>query len=62
MTIEKKAYQAPELTAVSFRAEQGFVSSTLSLWHPELDPADNRQVEDYGNHSHWQQGSNNFWD
>lgn len=59
----KKEYIAPQLTTVSFNVENGFVLSgnqvldQMILWD---NSDDSQQVEDYQQHSIWNDG-NGFW-
>ena len=59
---EKKTYEAPSLTVVSFKVEQGFAGSgpfsSLMFWENN----DDEQVEDYETSNGWTTGSNHFWD
>lgn len=61
-TTEKQTYEAPGLTVVSFRVEQGFTASgpfnTLMFW--ENNEAE--QMEDYEEANSWTSGSNHFWE
>ena len=63
-TTTKQTYEAPELTVVSFKVEQGFAASgsgpfsTLMFW--EDNEAD--QMEEYTTGNGWNSGSNHFWD
>lgn len=64
---QKQPYEAPELTVVSFKVEQGFVGSgpfgSLIFWdHIIEDIDDEQQVEDYTTGHNWHSGSNHFWD
>lgn len=70
MKNEKKLYESPRLTAVSFRTEVGFALSggqELEFLMLELHDANqpSNQVETYqqagpsGNH--WDFGNDNFW-
>lgn len=57
----KKEYIAPQLTVVSFTVERGFTASNpildqLMFWNNE--PSE--QVEDYTEHSIWNDGDG-FW-
>lgn len=62
-TITKQTYEAPELTVVSFKVEQGFVGSgpfaSLMFWNILIDGG--QQVEDYTTANDWDSGSDNFW-
>lgn len=69
--MKKKPYEAPELTAVSFKAECGYAASLVNfndLILLELDtggsPTGN-QVEAYQqagpSDNHWDFGNDNFW-
>ena len=56
-----KKYMAPQLTVVSFKVERGFTASNpildqLIFW--DNDPSE--QVEDYTEHSIWNDGDG-FW-
>lgn len=63
-TTEKQTYEAPKLTEVSFKVEQGFAASgsgpfnTLMFWENN-EP---NQMEDYSTGNGWNSGSNHFWD
>ena len=68
---KKRAYASPRLTAVTFRTERGYASSSLvqqlNIWASEDGIAINgqsRQVESYSVHDNWTDnvGSNHFWD
>ncbi len=66
-TTAKQTYEAPQLTAVSFKVEQGFAGSgpfsALMFWdHIIEDIDDEQQVEDYETGNGWTSGSNHFWD
>ena len=58
----QQTYEAPQLTAVSFKVEQGFAGSgpfsALMFW--ENNEAE--QMEDYETANSWTTGSNHFWD
>ena len=62
MENTKKAYEAPQLTVVSFKKERGFVGSnyaSLLFWEAGWG----NQLEDYSTRSGWtDDGSNTFWD
>ena len=62
MENTKKAYEAPQLTVVSFKKERGFVGSnyaSLLFWETGWG----NQLEDYSTRSGWtDDGSNTFWD
>lgn len=58
---DKKQYEAPSLTAVSFKTEQGFAISMVSLM-PDSPEYDYQQIEDYTTHSGWNSEDNHFWD
>ncbi len=72
MDIRKRSgYVSPRLTAVNFRTERGYASSSLvqhlNIWASEDGIAINgqsRQVESYSVHDNWTDnvGSNHFWD
>ena len=61
-TITKQTYEAPKLTVVSFKVEQGFTGSgpfsALIFWN-FLDPT--QQVEDYSTANGWEENSDTFW-
>lgn len=59
----RKAYLAPQLTAVSFRSERGFAAtgefSLLSVWN---QGESSRETENMGVRSDWNDNtSNGFW-
>ena len=58
----KRPYEAPRLTAVSFRAERGYVASnSLQLFLLDTEN-DSRNIEDYTESDNgWSLGSENFW-
>lgn len=62
MKDNKKAYTAPVLTVVTFKAERGYVLSglvdQLMLW--ENDSQDS--MENYETGNGWNSGNNHFWD
>ena len=64
-TTAKQTYEAPQLTAVSFKVEQGFAGSgpfsALIFWEQLIDE-EQQQVEDYTTGNGWTSGSNHFWD
>ena len=58
----KKQYIAPQLTVATFKVEQGYATSTLSMlsfW--DISLLSTGQVEDYTLHDNWTTGSE-FWD
>ena len=62
---EKKTYEAPALTVVTFKMEQGYASSSGTGPFSELFFWENNeqdQMEDYQTGNGWNQGSNHFWD
>lgn len=62
--VKKKTYQAPKLTAVSFKAERGYFVSgeeTLRLSHDEVDGGNNEPMESYNERYGWGSGEG-FWD
>ncbi|MBQ8703200.1 MAG: hypothetical protein IJ524_02360 [Bacteroidales bacterium] len=59
MKEEKKQYEAPQLTVVTFRTERGYAASSLNaLLFWQL--ADAQQVEAYSEHDDWG-SSGSFW-
>ncbi len=63
MKKDKKQYEAPSLTAVSFKTERGYAASgplglsEFVFW--DNDKSED-QMEDYS--IVWDQGTNSFWD
>lgn len=57
---EKKTYEAPALTVVTFKTERGYALSSLAVWRTDEDGDD--QMEDYTTGNGWNSGSNTFWD
>lgn len=68
---KKRAYASPRLTAVTFRTERGYATSSLvqqlNIWACEdgiIAVNEQRQVEAYNVHANWAEnvGENHFWD
>ena len=65
MKKDKKQYEAPSLTAVSFKTERGYAASGIAalvdfnFWQ---ESEGSEQIESYTTVTGWDQGSNNFWD
>ena len=65
MKKDKKQYEAPSLTVVSFQTERGYAGSAplglseFMFW--DNDKSED-QMEDYSVANDWNQGTNSFWD
>lgn len=59
----KEKYKAPRVTAVSFRVERGFDTSSVSSIGVYNEEFDDRQMETFQTRSGWgDDGGNSFWD
>lgn len=56
---EKKTYEAPQLTAVSFKVEQGYAASTRMFWNGDEDLSQDN-MENYETQENWHSGGQ-FW-
>jgi len=70
-TNERKQYEAPELTVVTFRAERGYAESgglmsSLKFWEwgggLAMSGDEGSHIEVYESGNGWNEGSNSFWD
>ena len=62
---EKRIYEAPSLTVVTFKAETGYAASLKSLalwqWSAGQSVSQQNHMEDFSVGNSWDQSTNAFW-
>lgn len=65
---EKRIYETPRLTTVTFRAERGYAESlrvsSIAIWSwiaGDANIENQTHLEDYGVVNNWDQNTNTFW-